>query len=178
MPLPVVVILVLFGLLVLYFIFDVVRAGPNQLSEMDLARATVIQQSTADHPEPGWSGLGQKTTADGLNLKFDHDDDPWAQASYLPRGGRDTARSTTANRKTVRLRRDLETHHVHTRGYVFRVRMRGTEPVIGKAIKVQMHVRGDGTPHCGRVENDDDTDPAVGGWIEFESVELLEVKRR
>jgi hypothetical protein len=33
------------------------------------------------------------------------------------------------------------------------------------------------TPVCGQVENDDDTDAAVGGWIEFDRVEVLQVGR-
>jgi hypothetical protein len=58
------------------------------------------------------------------------------------------------------------------------VRLRGTEPVVGREVKIQMHVEGPGKPICGRVENDDDHRPAVGGWIEFESVEVLRVGRR
>jgi hypothetical protein len=78
----------------------------------------------------------------------------------------------------VRLGPDFETHHVHTSGYVFQVSLRGTEPMVGKEVRIQMHVGRDGKPVCGRVENDDDTDAAVGGWIEFESVEVLRTGRR
>ncbi len=53
--------------------------------------------------------------------------------------------------------------------------MRGTGPVVGKEVRIQMRVAGDGAPIGGQVENDDDTDAAVGGWIEFEEVEVLQV---
>ncbi len=41
---------------------------------------------------------------------------------------------------TVRLGADFETHHVHTMGYVFRVRMRGTGPVVGKEVLQKPYV--------------------------------------
>ena len=56
--------------------------------------------------------------------------------------------------------------------------MRGTGPVVGKEVRIQMHVANKGRPHGGRVENDDDIDAAVGGWIEFEEVDVLEVGPR
>ena len=49
----------------------------------------------------------------------------------------------------------------------------GADPgVIGRSLTL------DGTPYAGRIENDDDTDAAVGDWIEIESLEVLELSRR
>lgn len=165
----------LFALLVIYLVVQAKRAGPHQLPDTDLARAVSISRGTAADPGHGWSHLGSRTTADGLNLKFDHDDDPQAEATFLVDPSRPKQKNTLAHTMTVTLGSDFETHHVHTRGYVFRGRMRGTVPVVGKEVRIQMHVAGDGQPYGGRVENDDDTDAAVGGWIGFEEVEVLRV---
>lgn len=170
--------LVLFVLLIVYLAVQTKRAGPRQLSEVELARAVVVQKATADDPGTAWSQLGSKTTADGLNLKFDHDDDPQAEASFLVSGAERPLQNGMANRLTVRLEADFETHHVHTMGYVFRVRMRGTGPVVGKEVRIQIHVYGDRTPWKAMIENDDDTDAAVGGWIEIESLEILQAGTR
>ena len=178
MPLPVIAFLAAFGLIIVYLIVQVRRAGPRQLSDMALAQAVVIRKASAADPGAGWSDLGSKTTADGLSLKFDHDDDPQAEASFLAGDAEERKPSTSANRLTVRLTSDFETHHVHTQGYAFRASLRGTGPVIGKEVRLQMHVRSNGKPYCGRVENDDDTDAAVGGWIEFDSLEILRVGGR
>jgi len=162
-------------LLITHMVVQAKRAGPPQLLDADLARARVIASATADAAGHGWSNLGSKTTADGLKLKFDHDDDPQAEATFLVDPAVTKKRNSLSLRNTVRLGSDFQTHHVHTRGYVFRVRMRGTGPVVGKQVKLLMHVEGNGTPFGGGVENDDDTDAAVGGWIEFEKVEVLRV---
>jgi hypothetical protein len=167
------IFLVVFALLVVYLIMQTKRAGPRQLGEMGLSRAIGVAKATAEDPGHGWSGLGSRTTADGLNLKFDHDDDPEAEATFLVDPSKTKQGNMLAHSLTVRLGSEFESHHVHTRGYVFRVRMRGTGPVVGKEVRIQMHVASDGTPYGGRVENDDDTDAAVGGWIEFEEVEVL-----
>jgi hypothetical protein len=167
------IFLALFALLVIYLIFQTKRAGPRQLDEMKLARAITVAKATRSDPGHGWSGLGSKTTAEGLRLRFDHDDDPQAEATFLADPSRPRQGNTLAHSLTVRLGSDFETHHVHTRGYVFRVRIRGTDPVVGKEVRIKMHVANDGTPYGGRIENDDDTDAAVGGWIEFEEVEVL-----
>ena len=178
MPPPVLAFLVLFAVLVAYLVVQAKRAGPRQLPGLDLERAILVRSATREDPGSGWSQLGSKTTARGLDLKFDHDDDPQAEASFFVEAGPGRTGSSLANRMTVRLGPDFETHHVHTRGYVFRVRLRGTEPVMGKEVRIQMHVGGDGRPIGGRVENDDDTDAAVGGWIEVASVEVLRVGGR
>lgn len=88
--------------------------------------------------------MGQKTTARGLDIKFDHEDDPWAEATLLASGVREPLRNTLAHRFTVRLGGDFETHHVHTSGHVFRVRLRGTGSVVGKDVLILMKVAGDG----------------------------------
>ena len=172
--------LIIVGIVVLviaYLVVQAKRAGPPRLPDADLARATVLASATADAPGHGWSNLGSKTTADGLKLKFDHDDDPEAEATFLVNPSVTKKRNSLSLRTAVRLGSDFQTHHVHTRGHVFRVRMRGTGPVVGKQVKLLMHVEGNGTPFGGGVENDDDTDAAVGGWIEFEKVEVLRVRR-
>ena len=166
---------VVFGLLILWLFIQAKRAGPLTLSDMDLRRAVSIKRADVNNPGDGWSHLGSLTTADGLNLRFDHDDDPKAEASFVIEDRKLV--SSLGQRITVRLTDTFETHHVHTRGDVFRVRLRGTGPVIGREVRIQMHVFGDGKPRCGRVENDDDTDAAVGGWIEFEEIEVLQVGR-
>jgi len=168
----------LFVLLIAYLAVQAKRAGPPQLTEMELARAIPVVSATADDPRHGWSLLGSKTVADGLKLRFDHDDDPEAEATFLVDPAVTKKRNSLALTNTVRLGAEFETHHVHARGYVFRVRMRGTGPVVGKQVQLEMHVGDDGKPFGGRVENDDDTEAAVGGWIEFEKVEVLEVRRR
>lgn len=177
MSLSVVALVALFGLVVAYFVAQIKKAGPQRLSDRDLARGVVVRKSTRERPEPGWGGLGKKTTARGLDLRFDHDDDPQAEASYFADGAEARKGSSFANGVEVRLTASFETHHVHTSGHVFRVRVRGTEPVIGRSVKMKMHVFNDGSARCGRVENDEQARPAVGGWIEFESVELLKVGR-
>ena len=163
--------IIAFGALVVWLIVQAKRAGPSQLDQIVLDRASVVR--SADGSGEVWSDLGSKTTADGMNLRFDHDDDPEAEASFMieDRG----KASSLANRMTIRLTDAFETYHVHTRGYIFRVSVRGTGPVVGKDIRMAMRMHTDGKPYCGRIENDDDTDAAVGGWIEFDSVELLRV---
>ena len=165
--------LVVFGLTIVWVVFQARRAGPRILDEPDLRRAVTIKRGDADNPGDGWTKLGKLTTADGLRLKFDHDDDPQAEASFMVEER--NVINALGQRLTVRLTDDFETHHVHNRGYVFRVRLRGTGPVVGKEVRIQMHVHGDGKPYCGKVENDDDTDAAVGGWIDFEEIEILQV---
>ena len=64
---------------------------------------------------------------------------------------------------------------MHTAGYVFQIRLRGTGQVVGRQMRIQMMVDGDGKPVGGRIENDDDTRAAVGDWIEVASAEVLEI---
>lgn len=151
------------------------KAGPVHIDPATLASGERVRSATRADPGTGWSNLGTLTTADGLNLKFDHDDDPQAEACFLPLESETSRGSSIGRRATVRLTNEFETYHVHNRGYVFQVRVRGSEPVVGKEIRIQMHVHGNGEPHCGKVENDDDTDAAVGGWIEFDEVSILRV---
>jgi hypothetical protein len=130
MPPVLIAVLVVFGLVIVYLVVVARRAGPRQVSALDLSRAIVVRRATRDDPGEGWSKLGSKTTARGLDVKFDHDDDPQAEASFFAEGAADESRNTLANRTTVRLGSVFETHHVHTRGYVFRVRLRGTGDVV------------------------------------------------
>ena len=177
MPIGLIVVGVLV-LLVALLVFQAKSAGPPQLPETELARGRVIASATAEDPGAGWSLLGSKTEADGLRVKFDHDDDPQAEATFLVDPSITKKRNSLALRHVIRLGSDFQTHHVHTRGHVFRVRVRGTGRVVGKEVKLLMHVADDGTPFGGSVENDDDTDAAVGDWIEFVRVEVLALPRR
>ena len=133
---------------------------------------------TVRSPGNGWQKLGSKTTARGLDLKFDADDDPQAEA-MIPVPDLDAARSSNglANRLTITLSDQFESHHVHTGGYVFRVRLRGSGKIIGKEVLLKMVINPrSGEPIGGMLENDDDTDAAVGDWIEVESAEILSVE--
>lgn len=165
-----------FGLMVLWLVFQARRAGPRQLKDELLRRGRPIVSATREDPGPGWAGLGSKTTANGLDLRFDHDDDPQAEATlFVPGREGDRPTASLANRITVDLEQDWETHHVHTSGYAFQVRLRGTGAVVGRQTRIQMVVDGKGDPVGGRIENDDDTRAAVGDWIEVESAEVLRI---
>jgi len=168
-------ILALFGLAILWIVRQSRRAGPRELSDSVLERASPLLRVTHEDPGAGWEDLGRATRADGLRLRFDHDDDPEAEASLRVSDGTPAARGTLANSLTVRLRPDYVTEHVHTSGYVFRLRLRGTGAVVGKEVQIQMAVADDGRPYAGGVENDDDTDAAVGDWIEVDWAEILRV---
>jgi hypothetical protein len=167
-----------FGLAALSLIYRARKAGPRQVSAEVLARGRPVVRITADDPGEGWQETGSKTQADGLNLRFDHDDDPQAEATLLvPEFERASRSNTFSHVLTIDLSKDWETHHLHTSGYVFRVRLRGDSAVAGKQVRLKMVVGSDGRPYGGRIENDDDTDAAVGGWIEVEWAEVLRVER-
>jgi hypothetical protein len=174
----IVLFFLVFGLMVLWLVVKAMKAGPRQVSDTDLDRARPLVRITTDAPGDGWQNLGSRTQADGISLRFDHDDDPQAEATLLvperERGGP----SSFGHVLTVRLTNTFETHHVHASGFVFRVRLRGDATVAGKEVRIQMKVSGGKRPYGGQIENDDDTDAAVGGWIEFEWAEVLELYGR
>jgi len=151
------------------------RAGSAQVEEAAVGRARRLLRVTPESPDPGWQHLGREPRADGLRLRFDHDDDPAAEATLALAGTDGPFRNTLSNRVTIRLADDFKTHHVHTGGYVFRARLRGTGDVVGREVRLKMLVDGSGRPVGGRIEHDDDTDAAVGDWIEFEWAEVLEL---
>lgn len=163
------------ALVVLWVFVQTRKAGPAQLDEAQLARASLLHRWTRDGPTAHWEGVGKATTVDGLRIKFDHDDDPLAEATLVLPGGRKGG-AGVSRRITVRLGADFETYHAHTAGHVFRVRMRGTGSVIGKEVCIMMKPGEGGRPYGGRIENDDDTDAAVGDWIEIEWAEILKVR--
>lgn len=167
---------VVLGLAVVSLVRTKRKAGPAQLDVRRLAMTTPLLRVTGADPGDGWQDRGRKTTVDGLNLRFDHDDDPQAEATLRAPGvGSGASRNHFSNNRTIRLGADFETHHVHTGGYVFRVSIRGTGKVVGKEVRLQMLVTPNGEAYGGRIENDDDTDAAVGDWIEVESAEILRV---
>lgn len=166
-----------FGLMVLAIARQAKRAGPRHVSDDVLARAKVIVRSTATDPSPGWGELGSKTTAEGLKLRFDADDDPQAEAKFFAGEAR-AAGNRFAHSQTLTLSSEFTTEHIHTAGYVFRVRLRGTGATVGKQVDMKMMVLSNGEPWAGLIENDDDRDPAMGDWIEFEFVEILEVPKQ
>lgn len=166
-----------FVLLVVYIMAKTAQAGPLQLSEAEIESATPILRVTAQQPGPGWQELGSRTSAQGLNLKFDHDDDPEAEATILVPNAPRSRGSMFSPRLTVRLGSDFETFHVHNRGWVFRASVRGTGRTIGKEVLAMMKVRGNGSAYGATIENDDDTDAAVGDWIEFAWAEILHLEK-
>lgn len=148
------------------------RAGPQQLDAAQLARASVLQRWTPEGPTPRWQGVGKATTVDGLRIRFDAADDPAAEATLVLPGGRKGG-AGISRRVTVTLGADFQTYHAHTAGHVFRLSMRGTGPVVGKQVCIMMKPGEGERPYGGRIENDDGTDAAVGGWIEIEWAEIL-----
>ncbi|MFQ5982829.1 MAG: hypothetical protein ACE5KS_05595 [Woeseiaceae bacterium] len=169
---------VVFGLCVVSLIRSAMKAGKRELSSDVLARARTLLSVSPASPGAGWQQLGQLTTADGLNLKFDHDDDPQAEAMLLAPGvNNEKLRNSLANNLHITLEENFRTFHVHTDGYVFRIRARGTGKVVGKQTCLKMAVNPKtGEPIGGKLENDDDIDAAVGDWIEIESAEILQVQ--
>lgn len=174
----VVVLLVAFGLMVVYFARLQRAAGPRTLDGPRLARARTLLSLTAGEADSAWHELGRATTARGLDLKFEADDDPAARALLRLPGVPEKRRLALANSVAVRLAPDYETHHVHTAGYVLRVRLRGASGVVGREVRIQMVVDGGKEPVGARIENDDDDDAAVGDWVEIESLEILEAGPR
>lgn len=175
----IIVFLAFFGLMVLILIVRAKQAGPWRVSQVDLDRARPLIRVTAHDPGDGWQQLGSKTRAEGLNLRFDHDDDPQAEATlFVPAPERGRRGNTFGHALTIRLTDAFETHHVQTSGFVFRVRLRGDAAVAGKEVRILMKVSAGKRPYGGQIENDDDTDAAVGGWIEVEWAEILELSGR
>lgn len=149
------------------------KAGPRQVSDETLARGRPLVRLTAESPGPGWSELGRRTTADGLRLRFDADDDPLAEAKlFVPRHER-AGRNRFGHSRVVTLGSDWATEHVHTGGYAFQVRVRGTGATVGKKVEIQMKVGSNGEPYGASIENDDDHDPAIGDWIDIALAEIL-----
>lgn len=167
------VIVVLFALVALTLIRSLRRAGPLTVSELDLRSATSMLLVTREAPGEGWVALGSETRARGLDLYFGHPDDPQAEAT-LRVPGADPGASRVGRGMAVRLGADFETFHVHNAGYVFRVRMRGTGPTVGRRTRIKMFMAGK-KPYGGRIENDGDIDAAVG-WIEIGEAEILAMR--
>ena len=165
-----------FGLVVVWLVLQARKAGRRTLPDGLLARGRTVLRVERDAPGPGWGKLGNKTTVRGLDVRFDHDDDPQAEATLLvSEHSGEGSNSTLANSLTVDLEEEFVSHHVHTAGFVFRIRLRGTGKVVGRQTRIQMVVDGSGRPVGGRIENDDDTRAAVGDWIEVESAEILKI---
>jgi hypothetical protein len=162
-----------FGLCVVLVVRQALRAGPRVLEESALRAARTLVRRTRAAPGPGWEQTGSCTETRGLDLRFESDDDPEARARlFAPDSGGERARSTLANALTVTLTDRFATHHVHTAGSIFHISLRGTGGVVGKQVRLMMAVDARGAPCHGRIENDDDTDAAVGDWIEVEWAEL------
>jgi hypothetical protein len=169
--------LVVLGVCVLLLARGAQKAGKRQLRSEEMAWARTLLAVSQESPGDGWQRLGSLTSSNGLNLKFDHNDDPQAEAMiFAPGASDDTTRSRLSNRVTIELPEEFTTFHVHTAGYVFRVRAKGTGGVVGKEICLKMAVNPRTLePVGGIIENDDDTDAAVGDWIEIESAEILQI---
>jgi hypothetical protein len=154
------------------------KAGSTTVDPALLERGHTVLHRTVKDYGPGWDVTGSATQSRGLDLRFDHDDDPQAEATMLVPGRSGRGSNLLTNMNTIRLPADFEDHHVHTGGFVFRVRLRGTGSVVGREIRLGMLVDGKGAAHGGRIENDDDTDAAVGDWIEVVGAEILELPGR
>ena len=166
------------GLAVLSLVRLKKKAGPTTIDAALLDGARTLLLRTDEDPGPGWDVTGSATQTRGLHLLFDHDDDPQAEATMLLPGREGRGRNAFTNIHTIRLPADFQDFHVHTGGYVFRVRLRGTGNVVGKEVRLGMLVDGKGDPHGARIENDDDDDAAVGGWVEVEGAQILQISGR
>lgn len=154
------------------------RAGPKDLDAAELRSATLLHRVTADSPGEGWTHLGAGTSAEGLRLLFHAEDDPAASATLeAPREHRSSRRSSYWNGRSVELGEDYEIFHVHTAGHIFRVRLRGEAGIAGRHVQLLMVVGSDGRPVGGRIENEKHDHPAIGGWIDVDSAELLAIAR-
>lgn len=159
----------------LFLVIMVVKTGPSQVDESRLAGATVLRRVEAG--DGSWDELGSRTEAEGLGLRFDHDDDPEAEAWLLARRPPEGKRSQ-ANVRTVTLQSAFSTHHVHARGSVFRIRLRGTGTVVGKEVEIKVWNTARGVPYAGAIGLDDDDDVAMGDWIEVDWAEILTLRPR
>jgi len=168
---------VVFGLAVVTLARRAKKAGPREVDAEALSRGQTVVRCTAAEPGEGWSDLGSKTAADGLRLRFDADDDPQAEAALLVPQHDRAGGNRFGHSRTITLSRDFTDEHVHTSGYVFRLRLRGTGATVGKQVEIKMKVGSNGEPYGGVIENDDDHDPATGDWIDFEYVEIMKVGR-
>ncbi len=166
-----------FALFVILLVVGGSKAGPRSVDEDRLATARPVLRLTRDAPGHGWQVLGSHTEARGLDLRFTDDDDPRAQA-WLLLGDRTKAPGTyIANRQDATLTDEFTAHHVHAAGYVFRASLRAGEPaVLGRTVVLEMAMGGKGKAVGASIENDDDRDPAMDGWIEVESLEILKLR--
>lgn len=165
-----------FAVLVAWIVFKTRQAGSPQVSDAALASARPLARISRDSPGPGWQKLGSRTTTRGLDIRFDADDDPEAEATHILESAPSRTGAMFAPRHPVRLTGDWSEHHVHTRGYVARIRLRGTGQAVGRQVMFMMKVAGNGEPWGVTLENDDDREPAMGDWIEVESVEVLKLR--
>jgi len=152
------------------------RLGKSTVSEAIIEAGRPLLRAHRDLEGARWDALGSATEARGLDLRFSADDDPAAEATIRLPEAPEKPRASTSLVKRVTLTGDWRTEHVHTGGYVFRLRLRGAPGVVGKVVRLQMRVDGEGNPWAGRIENDDDDPAAVGDWIEIEWLEILDVR--
>lgn len=173
---PVTFVLAGFAVMVFMAVRAVRRLGPSTISEAQIAAGRPLLRTHRDIDGPRWDELGSATETRGLDLLFRADDDPAARATMLVPGAPVKPRSTTSLVQRVTLTEEWATPHVHTAGFVFRVRLRGAPGVVGKVVRLQLRVDGNGQPWAARIENDDDDPAAVGDWIEIEWLEILDVR--
>jgi len=167
---------VVFALLIVVMLIQSAKAGKSVVSEDAIRKGSLVCAITPESPGEGWQELGIKTTARGLDLRFDHDDDPQASATLLfPGYDLSLNRSRFGQSRTITLTSAFATHHVQNSGYVFRVSLRGTGDVIDRQVRIKMVIDGKKEPFGGSIENDDDTAAAVGDWVEVERAELLKL---
>lgn len=165
-----------FAAFLIFLFIQTRRAGPVQVEESAIRSGRIIREVRREDAGNPWGKLGIKTSANGLDLKFDHDDDPQAEATlYVPGLDAGYTGGGFSTPFTVRLTEAFRTHHAHNSGFVFQVSLRGAPGVIGKEIRIKMVVRKGSEPVGGQIENDDDTDAAVGDWIEIERAAIIQL---
>lgn len=172
---PFFIIFVLFGLAIGLALWTGRKLGRPTRSKEEVARGRVIGQYHSPHDT--WHELGTETRAEGLDLFFNADDDPAAQATIMLTESKDK-KMLVANNVSVPLTADFQTHISASGSYAAVVELRADPGVVGRSVNVQMLVSPDGAPIGVRIENDDEHDPAIGDWIRITRIAIVELAKR
>ena len=151
------------------------KLGPKQIAPEALRSARVVILLHNGDSTSTWTKVGSATSVDGLSVRFDAADDPAAEAQLHIGAKAFPATGLISNKVLVSLQPEYTDAHVHSAGYVALLSVRGTPHVVGRKIKLKMRVTRDGSPHSVCIENEDDLDPAIGGWIEIRRLAVLQL---
>ena len=169
------IVVTLFALAAVGIAATMRKLGRPTRTDEQLRNAKVLMILRNGDPHAAWSEKGSATQSEGLNLRFDADDDPAARAFILlPDAPLVNRASTLANVQKIRLADDFVTHHCASGKHACLVKLRGTGAVVGRCVKLQMVIDKAGNAVGVCIENDDDDDPAMGDWIEIDSIAILE----